>query len=359
MFFFNFSSLIFSQEFRDSGNNERISFIEIYDDNGNLIVNTGAEGVVNQAFKDKILKANTKHLTFVNSLYENKKVEISQFGNNTIFYMNPIIKLLDTVKITSTKNKNQYLFLKTYIRSLQINDGKIQYFIDGIVEYYISLKTKKIKLKFLSNRSYENRSISQLKEKGLSKIYFQVVGAPMINKMLNYENLAKEYDFENTKTNIIINKNNIAKGYFNLNSIGSSLELQIVSEGQSKKMKGLGVENILKNYSLASCFNTNSLESMDLSKLMFFKEVRMYDVKNNKEKKYHSIEATHEVFVLNSEFLDSINVNNFDSNYTFNRNSNYTEKYWEKINNALFKPLPETITKFISENLTENSLLKR
>ena len=65
-------------------------------------------------------------------------------------------------------------------------------------------------------------------------------------------------------------------------------------------------KNILKNYSFTSCFNTNSLESIDLSKLMFFKEVRMYDIKNNKDARYLLVKdtITKDNIYLYCEFLE-------------------------------------------------------
>lgn len=132
--------------------------------------------------------SNTKTFSFVNSFYQNQVVTIDDFNNNTVFKMNPIVNALKEVVVSNKKEKNQYLVLKTYVRSFQINNDRVHYFMDGIVEYYISLKTKKVKLKFLSNRSFENKSIPQLKDKGF-KIYFQITGAPMLSELLDYNRL--------------------------------------------------------------------------------------------------------------------------------------------------------------------------
>ncbi|PWB24114.1 hypothetical protein [Flavobacterium sp. HTF] len=177
-FFIGCKSVLCSQEFRDQLSNEKIFFVEIYSDKGNLIGSTSADGLMSKDLTNKILSSDTKYLTFVNSFYQNKLVAIKDYNINSIVTMQPITNELQEVVISNIKDKNQYLVISAYVRSVQINNDRVHYFMDGIVEYYISLKTKKIKLKFISNRSFENKSIPQLKEKGF-KIYFQIVGAPM------------------------------------------------------------------------------------------------------------------------------------------------------------------------------------
>ncbi len=162
----------------------------------------------------------------MNSFYQNTVVTIDNFNNNTVFKMNPIVNALKEVVVSNKKDKNQYLVLKTYVRSLQINNDRVHYFMDGIVDYYISLKTKKVKLKFRSNRSFENKSIPQLKDKGF-RIYFQIVGAPMLNEILNYQKLNQNYNLQKSKVEvkIVSKEDNSLDGRLFSNSTGIGLNL--------------------------------------------------------------------------------------------------------------------------------------
>lgn len=355
LFFLNLNPLLFSQEFRDQLSNEKISFVEIYSDKGNLIGITDVDGSFSIDLKNKVLTSNTKYLTFVNSFFENKVIEIYDFNDKAVFKMNPIVNELKEIVISPKKDKNQYLVLKTYVRSLQINNNKIHYFMDGIVEYYISLKTNKVKIKFLSNRSFENKSISQLKEKGLAKIYFQIIGAPIINEFLNYNNLKENYNFQKAETEIkiITKEDNSLKGNFFTNESGANLSLGIITNDKPKVMKGLGVENILNNFSIKSHFNTTAFEEIGINSLLYFKETRNYEIKAKKDKEYQKVDTTHEVFVLDYRFSEGIDAKKMDNNYSFINSSSYSEKYWGKVNNILFQPLPESIELFIKENLIE------
>ncbi|MFE3872284.1 hypothetical protein ACFX5F_13735 [Flavobacterium sp. ZS1P70] len=355
LFFINLNSLLFSQEFRDKVSNEKISFVEIYSDKGNLIGITDVDGLLSIDLKNKIMASNSMYLTFVNSFFENEVIGIDDFYDGAVFKMNPIVNELKEIVISPKKDKNQYLVLKTYVRSLQINNNKIHYFMDGIVEYYISLKTNKVKIKFLSNRSFENKSISQLKEKGLAKIYFQIIGAPIINEFLNYNNLQENYNFQKAETEIkiITKEDNSLKGNFFTNESGANLSLGIITNDKPKVMKGLGLENILNNFNIKSHFNTTAFEEIGINTLFYFKETRNYEIKAKKDKEYQKVDVIHEVFVLDYRFSERIDAKKMDNNYSFINSSSYTEKYWENVENQLFQPLPKSLELYIQENLTE------
>ena len=353
LFFIGSKSLIFSQEFRDQLSKEKIFFVEIYSDKGNLIGSTNSDGLVSKELENKVLASDTKNLTFVNSFYQNKVVAIDDFNSNSIVTMFPIINELEEVVISNKKDKNKYLVIRTYVRSLQINNDRVQYFMDGIVEYYISLKTKKIKLKFISNRSFENKSIPQLKEKGL-KIYFQIVGAPMLSELLDYNKLNESYILQKEAIDVKINnkEDNSLRGTLHLDSNRTSLSLAIITDDKPKVMKGLGIKNILNNYTINSLFSNNEFEKIGFNTLLYFKETRNYSIKARKDIETQKVDAIHEVFVLEYRFSENIDTKGLDNNYSFINSSSYQDDYWKHVNNTLFQPLPKSVEKFIEENLT-------
>jgi hypothetical protein len=355
-FVFLLHSLLYSQYLiKDSLTLESISFVEIYSDAGNLIGITNVDGLFSKELEDKIQSSKPKYLSFVNSFYESSVVSIDYFNNNAVFKMNPIVNPLKEVVISNKKDKNQYLVLKTYVRSLQINNGRVHYFMDGIVEYYISLKSNKVKLKFLSNRSFENKSIPQLKEKGLSRVSFQIVGAPMLSEISNYNELSDSYDLKKSAVDIKINNkdDNSLKGSLYRNANRTCLSLGIITHDKPKVMKGLGVVNILNNYTINSLFSNKEFEDVGFDSLLYFKETRNYDIKAKKDPVPQKVDATHEVFVLSWRFSENIDAKGLDSNYSLIHSSTYQDNYWEHVKNALFQPLPSALEKYIEVNLTE------
>jgi hypothetical protein len=349
-------SFLYSQHFiRDALSLESISYVEIYSDGGNLIGITDVDGLLSKELEYKIQSTNPKCLSFVNSFYESSVVSIDDFNNNAVFKMHPIVNPLKEVVVSNKKDKNEYLVLKTYVRSLQINNNRVHYFMDGIVEYYISLKSNKVKLKFLSNRSFENKSISQLKEKGFGKVYFQIVGAPMLSEILYYNKLNENYGLKKSAVDIKINNkdDNSLKGSLYRSPNRTCLSLGIITEDKPKVMKGLGVENILNKYKINSLFSDKEFEYVGFDSLLYFKETRNYDIKAKKDKVTQKVDAIHEVFVISSRFSERIDANKLDSNYSLIHSSTYQDNYWENVDNELFQPLPKSIEKYIEENLTE------
>ena len=68
-------------------------------------------------------------------------------------------------------------------------------------------------------------------------------------------------------------------------------------------------------------------------------------------KQQQKVEATHEFYLLEKEYVNELESKQFDSFYTFKRPSKFEDKYWEKVDNKYFQPLPKSIEKYIEENL--------
>jgi hypothetical protein len=186
-------------------------------------------------------------------------------------------------------------------------------------------------------------------------MYFQIVGAPMLSELLDYNKLEESYGLQETTVDIKIKskEDNSLMGNLSSNPSGTSLSLGIITDAKPKVMKGLGVENILNNYTINSLFSDKEFEDVGFNSLLYFKETRNYDIKAKKDKVTQKVDAIHEVFVLDYRFSEKIDANGLDSNYTLKQNSNYQNNYWEQVDNPIFQPLPKSLEKYIEENLTE------
>lgn len=337
---------------RDSLTHEKISFVEIYSDNGNLIGLTNSQGEISTQLNSEISASKTNFLTFIHPTFNNKIIPVKLFKNNPIVYLSPIIIELKEVVIVPKPKKYKYLKLKGYFRSIQINDDKPQYFIDGIVEYYISVKSGNVKNRIVSNRSFENKSIKQIS----SSFHFSVAGAPMFNKFFTYKNLIGQYDFDSSNgesIKLIDKKERKEKGVFKTLNEDSVMQLEIISKENPKIMSLFGVESNFNNYTVNTVYSTNNIEKMDLDNLTYFKEIRNYNVKRKKEEKYTRIDATHEFFLIEKEYVNEIGSKGSESFYFFLKPSNYLEDYWKSIDNELFQPLPKSLEAYIEQNLIE------
>ncbi len=346
---FSISSIYSQHKIKETFSEKLVPFVEIYSEKGDLIGVSDINGTIFSELENKIRNSKATYLTFVNSSYITSELSIEDFKNSPIISLNRIAIELDEVIITKPK-AYKYLKLKGYFRSLQINEDRPHYFIDGIVDIYISLKTDKIKVKIISNRSFENKSINQLSP----TYFFMVAGVPTFNEFTSFKNLNNEYKLktENSlKTTILDKESNLEKGTISTLDNNSNLQLEIISALKPKIMKAFGMETNYNNYTINSIYENRDDQKIDLERIIYFKEIRSYNIKRKQKDKFQKVEATHEFYLLEKEYINELETKQFDNFYTFKRPSKFNERYWEKVDNQYFQPLPKSIEKYIEENL--------
>lgn len=337
-FFIGFNSFLFSQEFRDQSSNEKISFVEIYSSKGDLIGVSDQNGLLNQNLKDKIITSNSKIITISRQFFENKELDINEFLKTKIISLKRNVIELQEVNVSKPKN-SKYLKLKGYFRSVQINDNKPHYFNDGIVIFFVSLKTGKIKTKVLSNRSFEDKSITQL-----SKAYnFSIVGVPLFNDLIIKENLLKKYNLieDKSKISVIDKIKSKTRGYLAKTNDNTELQLSIFSIEEPQIMKLFGMESKLDSYNISAVYS--NIGDLGLKNILFFKEIRSYNLRKSKKDSSIQIDATHEFYLLEKKYVDKIDENDFNDNYSFITPSKYQSVFWKEIDNELYKPYPKSL----------------
>jgi hypothetical protein len=344
-----FSSIYSQHKIKETFSENFVPFVEIYSEKGDLIGITDIKGSISSDLENKIRTSKVINLTFVNSLYITTSLSIEEYINTQIISLNRVSIELSEVVIAKPKTY-KYLKLKGYFRSLQINEDRPHYFIDGIVEIYISLKSKKMKMKITANRSYENKSISQLSK----NFFFIVAGVPIFNEFSNFENLNDEYTLKkvsNSQTNILDKETGLQKGTIALANNKSTLQLEIISQLKPKVMKAFGMETNYNIYTISSIYENNEIQKINSENIIYYKEIRSYDIKRKKKDKFQKVEATQEFYVLEREYVNDLRIKQSDNFYSFKRPSKFNERYWEKVDNQYFQPLPKSIEKYVEENL--------
>ena len=114
-------------------------------------------------------------------------------------------------------------------------------------------------------------------------------------------------------------------------------------------MKLLGMESELDLYNISAIYDSNDKIDFDLTNLIFFKEIRGYNLRKNKKQNFSRIDATHEFFLLEKEYVEKIEDRDFDNNYSFISPSRYDYPFWIKIDNKLFQPYPNSLYNAIQQ----------
>jgi hypothetical protein len=288
----------------DNQTKEKIGFVDIYDQNDVFIGSTNDKLFIDNELKNRILKQ-SNFVTIKAAFYEQRKLVIDDFINLKEIFLVKKVYQLDEVIVQNDRNK-KYLKITGYYRSTQLNNDVLQYFNDGIVEYYIDLKTNKITPRSTTNRAFENKNIKQITK----NFHFSIVGIPNINRL----NKKKIVSSKISKENQLIKK------------------VYVHNDSTSvKEMSFFGIKSILKDYSTTLIFN----DTLTNHNLLYFKENSKYNIKSKKETKYTNIEAIHEFYVTNVDYVNKSEKQNCRF-YVFDRNKKYDYQFWKKIDNIVY-----------------------
>ena len=125
--------------FQDSISQEMIPLVEIYGEKGNFIGNTHADGTISDMVLKKIKECKTSQLILYHIAYEQKVVDVETFLSSKHIKLIPRTIFLQEVSVGVPQN---FLNLKVYYRSYQIDDGEVTLYADGIADYFFPLKTQ-------------------------------------------------------------------------------------------------------------------------------------------------------------------------------------------------------------------------
>ncbi len=337
----------------DSISKEPIPFVEIYSDKGDILGTTDYNGEIPLVQLNKIKELGCERVYFHHINYHGKDISVKEFSTLTNISLAPLelekINALDEVVVFS-KNKKKYIKFTAYFRSVQFNNNRPQYYMDGIVEYYISNKNGNAKIHILQNRSLKDAAIKQVDEKGMIQTSFNITGVPHLSNFIDFEELKKEYNISSLGKNYSFNEDKLEIGNIITENGTTFLNLEIYSEEKPKVMKLFGTESILKNYTVNAIYNKNINV---LNDLLYFKEYRQYDIKQKRDSDYTRINCINEVFLTDRELTDDKPLSK-DSFYSFIDESNYDNSFWENIKNDYIIPAPKTVESFIKNKFSDN-----
>ncbi|APY11044.1 hypothetical protein BWZ22_07220 [Seonamhaeicola sp. S2-3] len=345
-------NLIFSQiKIVDSQTKQPIAFVDIYSEKGDVVGQTNFNGEVDKAQLNRIINLNVGSLHFYHKNYEAKRISLNDFLKLKELLLKGIDReftKLDEVVIKSKRKK--YIKYTAYFRSIQFNNNQPQFFMDGIVEYTVPVKSFKPKINIKANRSLLDKKIKQIDEKGAVHLGFNLAGVADIKDFINYKNLEKKYILKQSKEFVAIHTDSFKIGEIRTDHGMLSLEMQVYSPSNPKTMKFFGTESVLTNYSVNASYEEGFVANQ-LENLRYFKESRAYNIKQKKDLEYKHINVINEVFILKKENTNEKGKSNANY-YGFIEKSNYESKFWKTLDEKV-SPLPGPVKQFVSNKMVE------
>ncbi len=333
----------------DSISRKPIPFVEFFSEEGTLLGICNFDGYI---MKELILNSHHLSITLNHPDYQKKNILVKHILNNTDILLLKPTKLTQQSQllpeITVKAQTPKFLRIKAFFRSIQFNNQQPQYYMDGIVEYYIATTSMASKNSILESRSFREKQIPILKEKGLIQLDFNLVGVPYLEDFLTAKNLEKKYIIHRNASFSNLKKDTISAGIIKLDSHKTSLDLAIYSEKNINTMRMFGVESNLTKYFISANYSTTK-SNFELKDLNWFKEIREYKIKSKKYSEESVFNTVHEVFVLEKDFVND-RAKSTNSFYSFQSKNKYESKFWELQN---IPPISEEVQKFIESKMIE------
>ena len=280
----------------DKTNGQRISYAQILNNKGAVIGTTDIDGKLPQDLNDEVV-------TIQHIAYKPKSVKSSLFKADTPIYLNPIEYQLNAVTVTA-KNR-EYIHLKTYFRSYQLNDSRMKYFRDGYLDFFIDTKHKDAERFAIKIRNFQNDSLIDMDKERANTLVDKYIYTPSLDGLTLMETLKKEgWKFTTDSIDSRLRLNEVVGGAIRIDTIQRVLRVEYdVLATKKKTPKTLfGYTTRLEKYYQTEnyIYNTDYQSYMDLINRKSYRKLFFSHKKDTKEQ---MIEIFDELYVLEHEYI--------------------------------------------------------
>ncbi len=291
------SALLLAQTFlRDAKTKEPVSYARVLNHHGMLIAVSDIDGRIPK------LKINKDSVSIEHIAYISKKFSAKELGKD-VFLEEKSIPLNECLV---TAKKVDYMRLRTYYRSYQLNDSVFKYACEGIMDFYIKLSNHKVKSILRAESVYQNKELVAKDKQRANMLSDRYTAQPYLGRytLLELCQKKKKYHYADSigliyKKDIpmaVVCRDSLAKvcriDYDNLAEDGGETSASLFGY-TTRCVKALGTENYLLKPSSAPSYKDLINSSM----------YRMLYYKHKKDKHWQRCEVTDELYVLERKLL--------------------------------------------------------
>lgn len=318
----------------DSQNGSPIAFAHVILKNAVIGTSSNLNGEI--VLKD-FAKSNiddSEILTIQHIAYDNFEITFGELKNNATIRLNERTILLNEVTVGSNQ-KTDYIVLKGFYRSYQLNNNTLKYYTDGIVEYFIPVKSNDFSFKLLEYRSFRNKKL--LESKRNSSVSFEMVtaGVPYIEAGVLLNEIKSRYTINDLGDNKAILVSNTKIGYIQENLINKSLLISIdkIAPKPEKVYSFFGNTSRIQNILITENYKSTDFNLLSKDQLESRKEYRKLYFKSKKDIAEELIESVHEFYTFKVSYITKKQFKTIKTEkHTGLRESNsYSSEYWKEI----------------------------
>lgn len=311
----------------DEKDNSPIPFAQILNEKGAIIGLTDIEGQLPK-LPNKEGTITIQHLS-----YQTKEIPLKKVLKSKNIHLAPLA--YDLAEVDVNAKKLEYIRLHGYYRSYQLNDSCIKYYTDGIVEFYIPVKSGEVKRQILKDRKLKNSSLTDKDKVRKKHVADHYISSPYLEKKTLIESI-KGDAFHG-----VIKKDTISK------ICRIEHDALALKKNKSGSLFGYTVR-------LAAIYDTETYNLQEdyqsYMDLLNQKRYRKLFYKHKKDSLEQQIEIIDELYIMEREYISQKDMKDAISKQkSSSKSSQYPNEYW---NNPQIPKLNRNLETTINTEMT-------
>ncbi len=276
----------------DSITQNPVCYATIYDANGTVIGRSDMGGYIS------LQKGFEYHISHIS--YRSKSFV---FDDDSIIFLSPSSYKLSEVNVTAKKRK--YYHCKVYFRSIEHVDSCLKYYMDGIREFFIDTKSKKVHCGNVVTNYFMSKRQDIAQKKRSMMIGDRYMALPFLDKNTLYEETMRD------------KKRNIESGFVYADSISiGSCEIRLDKNEMLLSMDALfprstlvtnlfGYTQVLSKYNKTELYRYNDFDAPSVFNLKSSNSYRHLTLTHKKENIVRDIDVEDIFYIVEYEYTDT------------------------------------------------------
>ena len=292
LFLTNLVGLAQQVRLADSITKNPVSYATVYDANGNVIGRSDMEGYIH------LLKGLEYHISHIS--YDPMRFI---YNDDSIIFLSPSSYQVSEVNVTAKKKK--YYHCKVYFRSIEHVDSCLKYYMDGIREFYIDTKSKKVYCGNVETNYFMSKRKDIAQKKRNMMIGDRYMALPNLDKNTVYEETMRDKK-RNIKSGIV---------YADSTSIGSCeilfdknemlLSVDALFPKHTLVTNLFGYTQVLSKYNKTEVYRYNDFDAPSVFNLKSSNSYRHLTLTHKKENFVRNIDVEDIFYVVEYEYTDT------------------------------------------------------
>src|SRR6218665_3496969 len=251
-------------------------------------------------------------------------------------------------QITLIKNKEEYLVLKGYFRSYQLNDKTPCAFMDGIVEYFLPVnkKSNKLRLNLIENRTFRKPGMYDVTGDRTGPLC--IISKNVLSELGDYRLI----DSTALDCKILYKNDTIGKVSNNISQRQIEVSADVISPKRPYSRSILDYHVRFMQHSVTEIYNKAGSVWDEPSNLLTRIEYQNQMVSQGKKMTPIQVESIHEFYVLERRYIEKSEIKNINiSGYTGPRTTKLASAFWEKLEEQGIPAAPDYINRLLGGKL--------